>query len=98
MKKQDLKYQLKLWELATENLKNAFVKKYFAEDPDCYWVGNEKGGVFYVNDNFFSLTDMVEFIRYNYPVTKMFEYQDYSLKCVEKGKSPINIKNYLKLK
>jgi hypothetical protein len=84
------------WEEATENLKEYFVDKYF-KDAEYWWVADEVGGVLYVNDYFFDLADVVDYIRYNYPRKKMFEYYEYQLKCDGEGVTPINIKNYISL-
>jgi 3-hydroxy-3-methylglutaryl CoA synthase len=86
---------LKEWERATENLAQYFIARYFGDGADTYWVADEIGGVLYINDYFFSLSDMVDFIRYGYSKDKMFEYYDYRL---ENPNLRINIKNYLRLK
>ncbi len=89
---------LKALEREIENFKFNFLTKYFKEATDVYWVADEVGGVLFVNDYFFSLQDMMDFIKYGYPVKKMFEYYDYRLLNVEQGGSPpYNIKNWIKL-
>jgi hypothetical protein len=89
---------IQIWEEATESLRLLFVDKYFGKDPEHYWIADDIGGVLFVNDYFFNLSDIVDFLKYNYSVKKMFEYYDYSLKCSQENKVPINIKNYIKLK
>jgi hypothetical protein len=89
---------IQMWEEATESLRLLFVDKYFGKDSEQYWISDDIGGVLFVNDYFFNLSDIVGFLKYNYSVKKMFEYYDYSLKCAEKEEAPINIKNYKKLK
>ena len=95
-----MKKELKNWEFATNKLTESFVRKYFDSQADQWWVADEVGGVFHVNDYFFSLSDMVDFIRHRYSVDHMFEYYDYRLEIAEKDRSelPINIKNWLHLK
>jgi hypothetical protein len=88
---------LKEWERATENLKEYFISKYFTE-TEAWWVSDEIGGVLYVNDHFFNLEDIVDYIRYNYSKDKMFENYEYKMKCIEEKVIPINIKNYKLLK
>jgi len=88
---------LKEWERSTNNLAEYFCTRYFAKRAETHWVADDTGGVFVIADYFFNVSDMVDFIKYNYSKDKMFEYYDYSLKEAEKGKKPINIKSYLKL-
>jgi hypothetical protein len=87
---------LKEWEAATENLKEAFIVRYFmnASCDDYYWVADQIGGVLSVNDYFFNLDSIVDYIRYKYTPEEMFEHYDYALKCHENGETSINIKNY----
>lgn len=90
---------IKEWERATDNLAQYFSAKYFGDGADIHWIANEIGGVLYINDYFFNLSDIVDFIRYEYSKEKMFEYYDYRLN--EKAvfhNSPVNIKNWIKLK
>jgi hypothetical protein len=89
---------LKSWEKITQELTDLFIKKYFGKDAEWYWVADEIGGVLYVNDRFFNLSDIVDFLKCGYTPKQMFRYYDYRLENQEKGKPVINIKNYLKLK
>lgn len=89
-----MKEHLTKWEQETDRLANLFVRHYFDREADTYWVADEIGGVLYVNDHFFDLNDIVDFIRYRYSKKKMFEYYDYALKMHEDKKTLINIKNY----
>lgn len=86
------------WERHTQRLADYFVKKYFVSEANDYWIGGDVGGVLAVNDYFFSLSDMVDYLRYRYSKNKMFSHYDYTLKCYEKDERPINIKNWIKLK
>jgi hypothetical protein len=87
------------WELSTDILAKAFVQKYFGEDAtEEWWVSDDIGGVYVINDYFFSVHDIVDFLKYDYSTKKMFEYYDYALKLATKEETPINIKNWKKLK
>ena len=92
-----MKENLQRWTNETKELGDLFVLHYFGKDAENWWVADEIGGVLYVNDCFFNLSDIVDFIRYHYSKSKMFEYYDYRLKCTEKKKLPINIKTYRQL-
>jgi len=96
---------LKKLEENIESFKEYFIKKYFGSSKNIehYWISDEIGGVLSVADYFFSLNDMVEFVRNRYTPKKMFEYYDYALTYNmkdkhKKGDYLINIKNYNKLK
>lgn len=96
------------WETETEYLAKYFASRYFGKFVDAWWVASEIGGVYCVGDYFFNLEDMVDFIRYKYSSKDMFAYYDYKLAFEEKQylanpklskkESPINIKNWKKLK
>ena len=84
---------------SVQSITDYFVKKYFGKDvSDVYWIADDIGGVLAVNDYFFSLTDMVDFLKYGYKTQEMFDYYDYSLKFCQRVKIPINIKNWRELK
>jgi len=89
---------LQSYENAVSDLTDYFVWKYFrGVVSDEYWVADEIGGVYYINDRFFNVSDMVDFIKYNYKQDEMFDYYDYALEQQEQNKTPINIKNWKKL-
>lgn len=90
--------RLENWEKETENLKDYFIARYFDTPVDVYWVNSEIGGVLVINDYFFSLQDIVDYIKYDYSKKKMFERYDYVLRCMEDNRVIINIKHYKKLK
>lgn len=89
---------LLVWEQATHRLAYYFSDFYFGEEADTYWVGDEVGGVFSINDYFFNPNTMYEYLRYGYSKKKMFEHYEYTLGCVYTGESPMNIKTWIKLK
>ena len=76
-----------------------FVNKYFEDgDVKAFWIADDIGGVICINDYFFSMSDMLEYMKYKYTYLNMFEHADYCLDCAYKNISPTNIKNYKKLK
>lgn len=93
--------KLKEWEKTTNQLANYFVKKYFGKAAShVYWVADCIGDIFCVNDYFFSIDDIIWFLRCDYTEEALFDYYDYRL--TEQMKEPagivINIKNWRKLK
>lgn len=88
---------IKEWERATENLAQYFSARYFGDGADVRWISNGIGGVLHINDYFFSLSDIVDFIRYKYSNKKMFQYYEHILnqKSVFHNDA-VSIKNYIK--
>lgn len=76
-KKQSAQIMLRAYEVAVDNLKDYFVKRYFGSDAEVWWVAGDIGGVLYVNDQFLSVIDMVEYLRSHYTVTEFFAHRDY---------------------
>ena len=109
MKKNEI---LESWEIETQKLTEYFLNKYFNEkdyEPEWYWISELIGETLAVNDYFFNLEDIVNFIRYDYSKKMMFEYYDLRFKSqtdnfylrLEKPtteKTFPNIENYKKLK
>lgn len=89
---------VKMWEEATQNLAMAFVARYWKEYPEVWWVAEDIGGVLFVNDYFFSIQNIVEFMKYDYSPKMMFEWMDYSLERYSAGDNPICIRDYKKLR
>ena len=107
MKQNQTKNSILFWEIATNIIKDIFVKRYFGKDlSDVYWIAGEVGTVLVVNDYFFSLDDMINYLRYHYSSKMMFKHYQYVLDISMKNSEsknkfeeyPINIKNYKKLK
>ena len=88
--------ELKQWEEATTNLANYFIAKYFGKDTDNWWISQDIGGTLCINDYFFNLSDIVDFLKYKYSKKKMFEYYEYAL--AKKDKTPVNIQTWIKIK
>lgn len=97
-----MKKQLKQWEKSTKELAEYFIKKYFGKDIfDVWWVADEVGGCLCANDYFFDLTEIVDFIKYNYTEKQMFDYYDYQQKYYSEQENieinPICIRDWKKL-
>jgi len=90
---------LQNYENAINDLVDYFVWKYFrgVEVDEC-WMGLEIGGVYQINDYFFNMSDIIDFIKYNYKKDDVFDYYDYALKEQEQNKPPISIRNWKELK
>jgi hypothetical protein len=78
------------------HLSEYFVNKYFDKDPEMWWVADEVGGVLFVNDQFLSLEDMVQYIRARYTKPEFWAHRDY---LSEMQYIPeFNIRNWKKLR
>lgn len=95
-----MKEDLNNLEGAINTFAAGFAVKYFGKYPESWWVADEVGGILFVNDYFFNLKDMIDFVKYRYTRKKMFEYYDYALGIAsgDEGDYKINIKNWIKLK
>lgn len=87
------------WKIASDEVAVFFAEYYFGNDiSDFYWVADDIGGVCVINDYFFDLNDMVDFLCYRYSKKKMFEYYEYRLECANSWDTGVNIRDYKKLK
>lgn len=83
---------VKEWQEATQKLAEAFTQKYFDCFPDCYWVANEIGGVYFINDYFFNVEQMRDALLWDVESELLFDwYSD----CIE-GDCRLNFKYYVK--
>jgi len=94
MKKIDFK--IETYNVTVQDLTDYFTKRYF-DNADFYWVGGEIGGVVSINDYFFNFSDILDYIKNDYSEYEMFGYYEYALEEATEDRSPINIKNYLKI-
>ena len=84
--------ELKAWEKATQELADAFVKKYYGKDADFYWVSAEIGDILVVNDHFWNVSNIVDALRWNCSEERLFEWYDL---FIENNETPcINLRNY----
>ena len=94
--------KLKQWELATQNLVNEFAKKHYSEDPYTFWVADEVGGVFHVNDDWYSLDRIVEALRYDATYKQLQDYaqleeeRSFDIGLGNTPKTLANFKNFVK--
>lgn len=89
---------IKEYERIAESIGAYFCSKYFKTD-DFYFVADDRiDGILYVNDYWFTLEDMLNYMRYKYTVKQMFEHYDYALEEVTNDKHPICIRDWKKLK
>jgi hypothetical protein len=71
-----------------------FTKKHGYEFSS--WVADEVGGIAcFVEQYYFNFNNIVEDINNQYPKGKIFEHQDYEVECDYKGKTTINLRNYV---
>ena len=87
------------WEIETQRLAEYFVKRYFGKDAECYWIADDVGGCLEVADRFFSLSDIVEFIKHKYTYKQLAEYYDYRMDegMKKNPKPPICIRDWKRL-
>jgi hypothetical protein len=89
---------IKEYNRIAESIGAYFCSKYFKTD-DFYWVADDRiDGPLHVGDYFFSLKDMLDYMRYRYGVNKMFEHYDYALEEAMHDRHPICIRDWKKLK
>lgn len=77
---------LKQYYFACDVLANNFANKYFGKDAECWWVADEIGGVYYINDYWFSVSEMADFVKYKYTRKEMFGYKNQQTECYESKK------------
>jgi hypothetical protein len=87
---------LKEWEDASQKLTDCFIDKYFGKDATyVHWVADEIGGIVNINDYFFDLSNITDFLRCGYSKKEMFGYYNYR---TDEGCPTLNIKNWRKLR
>jgi hypothetical protein len=80
---------------ACQVLADHFVNHYFGKDvSDMWWIGGEISGVLAVNDYYFDMDTMEQFLRHHYSKKLMFEYYEAKLEADTKNKTIANIKNW----
>ena len=85
-------------------IKIAFIEEYFCDeditlnDVDAYWIADKPGEVCFINDYFWNMEDFVTALDFQIPKTVLFKWYDYSLEEHEKGKCPINLFTYSRMK
>jgi hypothetical protein len=74
MKKEINKEVIKQWEEATNHLMHFFAEKYFGKDYEQFWVSDNIGDVCFINDCFFTVENMCDFLKYRYSNKDMFAW------------------------
>ena len=93
--------KLKNWEKATQELVDEFTHKYLDRPWDSdfggdYWIADEVGTVFCINEYYFGMEIVLYALRYNAPKDKLFDWYDYKME-LEDGETPtVNFKNFIK--
>lgn len=79
---------LKQYWLACDVLAQNFATKYFgkAGNIDQWWVASDVGGIYFINDYFFDMHEMADFVNFKYTRKEMFEYKDKQLESYENKK------------
>lgn len=92
------KSQLPILEKEIEQFALYFEKRYFKTNlEDTYWVADMIGGTIAIADYFFTLDDMMSFIRYNYSNDDMFNYYQYAIDTYGDKKITVCIRDWRKL-
>ena len=90
-------HYIKQYEQSCNLLGNYFAQKYFVKDYEQWWVAEDCTGIMYINDRFFSVLDMYEYIKNKYTAKQVFERYDEELEYlgddVDRQGFP-NIKNW----
>ena len=75
-----------------------FTTKYFKNYSERWWIGDDVGGVMGINDYFFTMDDMLDYLKYKYSFKLMDKHYWYTIDAYEKKKTRICIRDYKKLK
>ena len=92
------KSQLPILEKEINRFALYFEKRYFGTNlEDTTWVADLTGETISIADYYFTLTDMMNFIRYNYSEEDMFNYYDYAVDTYGEDKITVCIRDWRKL-
>lgn len=93
MEKNDL---LESFDFAANQIARYFTRRYFGKpgDVDFFWIGNDVGGMAHINDMFFTLEDMLTYLKNNASRRMMSEYYWYVLDEADNGRSPLKFKAF----
>lgn len=84
------------WDIATSALTEHFIKKFFGNDAEWWWVSDDIGTVLYVNDFFFEIHEIVMALKLKPTITQLIKY--YFQRDVTQGGKGLNLNTFLKLK
>lgn len=96
MTREMAKFRVKEWEVATQALADEFVKIYFGEDADSWWVADSIGDVFHVNGYYFNVDNILIAMRFDATFDQLVDYYDLALGAIENQKTIANFENYIK--
>lgn len=98
--------QLKNWQKATQELAEAFARKYYTYEEegkkifnaDMWWAGNEIGDCLMINDDGYSLNRITQALELNATYEQLSDFSEYENECHYENKDrKINFKNFVKL-
>jgi hypothetical protein len=85
------------WNESTNSIAVYFANRYFGPDAETYWVAYMRGGVFHINDFWFNISDMIDYIENDYSFDEIHDHYYYAADCYLDGKDPIKISAWKKL-
>ena len=85
------------YEFASESIAKFFCKKHFQGDEH-HWIAGDIGGMIEINDHYFNVMDMLQYLKNQYTSKQLFHYYEEALKAHEKRYFIPTIENYKKLK
>jgi len=94
--------EIKDYEKACEAIAAKFVKKYFRKSyPDSFWVNDDIGGIFFVNDFYFGIDRMIMALKYKATFNQLLDYYQMQLEMgmnekAFQGRTLFNFENYLR--
>ena len=91
---------IKNWEKATQELAEAFTKKYYTYEEggeaEVRWVGDEIGDYLFINDeDFYSADRMLDALKLNATYEQLNQFAFYEV--FKDKKQAINFRNFVKL-
>lgn len=95
--------EIKNWEKATQELAEAFARKYYTYeedgeeyfDVDMYWAGDEIGDILFIDDNFYNVDRMLKALKLDATYDQLWDFTQYEIS--ENKKRAINFENFVKL-
>ena len=90
------KFRVKEWEFSTQKLAKEFTRKYFGDDADNWWVGDDISGVYHVNGYFFDVSRMLQALKLNATLDQLIDYYDLEVEAFDNKKTLASFQNYVK--
>lgn len=73
-----------------------FANKYFGPHTSYHWIADDIGGVCEINESFFNVIEMIEYMKYKYTPKQMFDYHERAQQAYEDKTFIVNIKHWKK--